>query len=341
MKGREETQKSNEISAQRYLDGRPKILQQYYSSIWNKTHHTKKQYINALSRFFDYLEENGFNTNDMNIWDNIKPLTINQYLEHLRVDENGVKRCDSYRNMQFYAIKSFFHFLEFNDLIIKNPCNRVEIIKTRQDLDVVYLTMDEVKTLKQNIINGVGNERAKARYAPWVDRDIAMVHLVLCTGLRAGAMREINMEDLDFENKRIRVVEKENFVKDIYIDDETIRVLSKWIVQREKYLLKKDKEVDALFIANTCKRISSTTFNDIIKKYSYNINKKITPHKLRSTFAMNVYGATGDIYITSNLLGHKNVETTKRYTTITEKRKHDAIDKLAKMYSEHQSDMYK
>ena len=194
--------------------------------------------------------------------------------------------------------------------------------------------------LKQNILEKGADERRKV-YSIFADRDIAMVHLVLCTGLRAGALREINIEDLDFDNRRIRVIEKENFIKDIYIDDETIKVLQKWLKTREEYLNKREKESDALFISNVCKRISPRTFGNIIKEYSYNINKNITPHKLRSTFAMNVYDTTKDIYITSNLLGHKNVETTKRYTTVTEKRKQEAIDKLAKMYSEHQSDIYK
>ena len=111
MRGREETQRENEKAAERYLEGKPEILRQYYSSIWNKTHHTKKQYANALSRFFDYLEVNGHDTKNMFMWNNIKPLVINQYLEYIRVDENGKVKSDSYRNMQFFAVKSFFTFL--------------------------------------------------------------------------------------------------------------------------------------------------------------------------------------------------------------------------------------
>ena len=78
------------------------------------------------------------------------------------------------------------------------------------------------------------------------------------------------------------------------------------------------------------KRLDASSVNDMIKKYTYNIDKKITAHKLRSTFATNIYEATGDIYVTSKLLGHANIETTKRYAALNKEKERNAMDKISK-----------
>lgn len=330
MNGRLENQKKTEERICRILNDQPEILTTYYISIGDKTHNTKLKYLNAVTRFVSYLNNNNLYIDNQPWWENIKPIHINSYMDFIKTTPDGTERSESYRCMQYHAVSSFFNFLLDNDYIEKNPCDKVKLPRVKKEVGVVYLTLDEVNQLESNIINGIGSDRAKSRQEKWKERDLALVHLVLCTGLRVSALTEINISDVDLNNAVIRVTEKENFTRDVYLDKHTVQLLKKWITKRKELL--DDKESDALFISRERTRISTKATNEMIKKYAQTIGKHITTHKLRSTFAMNVYEATGDIYVTSNLLGHNSVETTKIYTTVTEQKKRAVADVLSNLY---------
>lgn len=335
MKGRQENCNKIEEHLLKIMTMHSAIIKDYYSYIDNKTHNTKKMYVNRVIHYLNSLKDKGLDIDDVSIYKEIKPANIRQYMKDTRykTDRNGnIKELsDSYRTLQLAAIGSFFDFLIENHYISENPCHEVKLPRAKEDKAIVYLTPNEVATLKNNIKNGVGNNRAKAKQAHWYERDMAIMHLLLHTGLRVSALTEINLEDIDLSSNIIRVTEKENFTRDIFIDEITTSYLNEWLNKRKELMSGWDN-CEALFISNGRTRISSLTVNDLVKKYTYNIDKKITPHKLRATFATTVYNTTKDIYITSNLIGHASIETTKRYAAIADEQRRAAVNLIADIY---------
>lgn len=329
MDGRIENKRKVEQYLTQLIQDKPSVLKDYYMYLSDKTHNTKKTYISHVIRFLTFLESKEYDIFDINTYNNVKPYIINEYLANTEYKLNGEIVSDAYKTLQINVLKSFFEFLIDYEIIHKNPCKNLKAPKSNKQISVIYLTSDEIQVLKGNVRNGVGNQNSKDKQKEWFERDYAIVCLELCTGLRVSALVEINLSDIFFAENKIRVTEKENITKDVYINEEVCQVLKDWLVKRDKFM-KGYEPTDALFISHLRKRMSTKSVNEIVKKYTYNIDKKITAHKLRSTFGMNVYEATGDIYITSELLGHSNVETTKRYACVTEEKRRKAIEDMMK-----------
>ena len=173
-------------------------------------------------------------------------------------------------------------------------------------------------------MNGCGSEIAKTKQEKWRSRDYAIIILGLSLGLRVTSICEIDVDDINMEANELKIIEKGNKMRTIMFSDHVKNVLNDWIQDREIKLIESGKTSTALFISNKLTRISSRTVAHLVEKYTYNIDKRITPHKLRSTCATNVYGATGDIYLTADILGHRNIANTRRYAQVSEERKKKA-----------------
>lgn len=334
MKGRQENIKKTEEKLNEIVKAHSDILTQYYYYLDDKTHNTKRMYVYRVKKYLDFLRENKFDIEDISTYQKMETQDIKYYMKETKYnirDGEAAELSASYRTLQLSAIRSFYEFLIEEYKLENNPCLRVKLPKVKEDKDIVYLTPDEVAIIKNNIKNGVGNSRAKAKQEHWYERDMCLIHILLHTGLRVTALTEIDVDDIDFENNIIRVTEKENFTRDIDINLDTVKYLKAWLEKR-KELLEGWPDVNALFISNNRTRINPNTVNKMVKKYCYNIDKKITPHKFRSTFATTVYSATQDIYITSDLIGHANIETTKKYAAINKEKRKAVINLLSDIY---------
>lgn len=300
MRGRAETDLVWNTKTMNILKSCPNILNDYYYSLINKTRMTTYRYISYVRDFL-----NAVNCGDN--YSDIKTSDINRYIQSLDKD-NG----QSIKATRFYAISNFFEFLIDEELVDKNPCKRAAKPKLKGAKDVVYLTEDEIEIMKRNI-----RENSKG----WCKtRDMAILVLAIRTGLRVTSICEINISDINFEDGYITVVEKGNKIREIPISQNTVDMLQNWINERNA-MWGAYEENDALFVANTRKRISQKSIELMVKKNSKGINKKITPHKLRSTCATNLYERTGDIYLVADVLGHANIQNTKRYTSIGQEKK--------------------
>ena len=148
---------------------------------------------------------------------------------------------------------------------------------------------------------------------------MAIVALFLGTGIRVSELVGLNVEDVDFKNNSFVVTRKGGNRVILYLNEEIKEYLTVYIKYRETLLLPKDEK--ALFISIQKTRLTTRAVENIIKKYSKIAVplKKITPHKLRSTFGTELYRTTGDIYVVADVLGHKDVNTTKKhYAALTE-----------------------
>ena len=321
MKGRKEHEEKIMKHIDCILQDVPYYVRDYYNAMNRKTATTKLEYIRHLLNFLDFLKkETPLDINDVNCFNVVKPSRISRYLTSM----SGVS--DGFKATRLYGVKNFFKYLAADDIIEKNPCNqdKIEAPKVNSDNKITYLSREEIQIVKDNIFKGVGSCRAKSRQVGWESRDYAIIMLALSLGLRVSSICEINIEDIDFDTNELVVVEKGNKTRRLVLSPQVKIVLHEWVADRANKLMSHDDSDGALFVSNRLARITPNGVAKLVKKYTYNIDKHITPHKLRSTCATNVYNATGDIYLTAHVLGHSNSANTRRYAQISEERKQKA-----------------
>ena len=154
-----------------------------------------------------------------------------------------------------------------------------------------------------------------------------MLTLFLGTGIRVSECVGLNVEDIDFDNNAFKITRKGGNQVILYFGEEVKEALLKWLeVRNQKKLPENEK---ALFVSLQNRRITVRAVENLVKKYSRAVTplKKISPHKLRSTYGTNLYRETGDIYIVADVLGHKDVNTTrKHYAAISEDKRRSVAD---------------
>lgn len=329
MTGRLEEEVKVEAKIKYLIKNKPKIVTRYYNSFMDETYNTKKNYITHTIEFIDYMADK-YNI-DFDNYEHIKfikSIHINEFLNNFiyKKSNERKKNTNTYIANKLSAIRHFLDFLCDNDILEQNPCSKIKTPRDNRLHSITYLTKDEIDILKNNINSGVGSQQAINYQKKWKNRDLAIIMLGITTGLRVSAICNINIDDISFINKSVRVIEKGDVEKDVYIPDNVLSIISLWLSERNEILNKKD--VNALFISNQKKRITTQSVRIMLKKYTYNINKNITPHKLRSTTATNLLEQTGDIALVAEVLGHKNLQNTKRYVKVSNEKKIDAANIL-------------
>lgn len=326
MSGRQEMDDKYKVATEGLLERTNNILKTYYINMRAvKTASTVYQYIAKLKVFLDYLEDRENEDVTYKMLNSLKPVDINVFLDWYR-NNSGKEKSDNTMAFMFNAINSFFIFLEMNEYIDKNPCEKLKAQKVKIDKTPTTLTNDEIKRIADYILYSE-IETENKRF--WRSRDYLMFMIACRTGLRISAICSIDINDIDFTNNTITVVEKEKETRQIYFGSSTKKLLQDWIYERNKYLGDDKDVVDALFITSRRERMSVVGARVMLEKYLGIIEgKHLTPHKLRATFATLAWGEFGDIYLVASMLGHKNVQTTTRYTDISAKRKKKAANVL-------------
>ncbi|HCX65085.1 MAG TPA: integrase, partial [Eubacteriaceae bacterium] len=146
------------------------------------------------------------------------------------------------------------------------------------------------------------------------ERDLALMTLFLGTGIRVSELVALNIDDFDFSNNSFLITRKGGNQVVLYFSDEVKQVLSNYLGIRNQTDALPGHE-EALFLSLQKKRLGVSSIQKLIKKYTEKVTplKNISPHKLRSTFGTNLYRESGDIYLVADVLGHKDVNTTKKH----------------------------
>ena len=335
MNGRLEKEKDFERKCSNMLKSMPKIANMFYvyfkASDSKRTNVSCHVYLNGIRTYFKYLILNGIDPDNIDYYTNVKPADITMFIDYYRNSGNK-KKCDSSVALIVNVVKAFYLFLEDNGYIAKNPCTKIKPPKNDIRVKPTVMTKEEVNKVKDYILyeeKTFYNNNIDEEY--WRLRDYLIFILGCRTGLRCSAISSINLNDIDFTNNCIIVVEKGNVKRNVYFGDNTKEILKKWIIARN-YILN-GNSLDALFISRKRNRISNQAIISMIEKYTSEVipNKHITPHKMRSTCATNLWNETHDIYMVANQLSHKSLANTKRYTDISEsesKRVANILDEL-------------
>ena len=198
--------------------------------------------------------------------------------------------------------------------------------------EIIRLDSDEVVRLLDEVESGDNLTKSQKKYHDKTKlRDTALLTLLLGTGMRVSECVGIDINDVDFKNSGIKIRRKGGYEAIVYFGDEVEIALLNYLEYRNTIIPVAGHE-NALFLSLQNKRISVRSVENLVKKYSGLITtlKHITPHKLRSTYGTNLYKETGDIYLVADVLGHKDVNTTrKHYAAIEDRRRYNARNEVS------------
>lgn len=229
------------------------------------------------------------------------------------------------------SIRSFYDYLFKNGRIPSNVTTLVPLPKIHEK-PILRLSMDEMHRMLEQAATGDGlTSRQKAWHKLTVKRDFALLSLFLGTGVRVSECVGMNIGDVDLENNAFLVTRKGGNQVVLYFPAEVAEALAEYITEREKMEAQPGHE-DALFLSMQKRRITQRAVQNLVKKYAAvaaPLKPRISPHKLRSTFATNLYNKTGDIYLVADVLGHTSVDTTrKHYADMTDARRRMAAEQV-------------
>ena len=211
------------------------------------------------------------------------------------------------------SIKTMYHYFYKQQRISTNAPSIVDMPKIHEK-PIIRLEVDEIAKLLDVVESGEQlTEKQKVYHEFTKKRDLAIVALLLGTGIRVSECVGINLEDIDFNYNGVKITRKGGNETIIYFSREVEKILRNYLMERKE---KPCKDLDQpLFLSLQNKRISVRSVQLLVKKYSAHVTslKKITPHKLRSTYGTQLYQETGDIYLVADVLGHKDVNTTKKH----------------------------
>lgn len=230
-----------------------------------------------------------------------------------------LKRPNFHQNSQtgkarkLATIKTLYHYFYKQERITTNAPSIVDMPKIHEK-PIIRLEVDEIAKLLDVVESGEQlTEKQKIYHEFTKKRDLAIIAILLGTGIRVSECVGINLEDIDFNYNGVKITRKGGNETIIYFSTEVEKILRDYLVERKN---KPCKDMDnPLFLSLQNKRISVRSVQLLVKKYSAHVTtlKKITPHKLRSTYGTQLYQETGDIYLVADVLGHKDVNTTKRH----------------------------
>ena len=260
----------------------------------------------------------------------IEPVDIEEYMEYLKVytrtqDEELITNGERGLKRKMSALRSFYNYYFTRQAISKNPTLLVDMPKLH-DKAIIRLDADEVAMLL-DFVESAGDKltgQALTYYKKTKERDLAIMTLLLGTGIRVSECVGLDLNDVDFKNNGITVTRKGGNQMVVYFGDEVADALLDYIEGSRKAITPLSGHENALFLSTQRRRMGVQAVENMVKKYARQVtpNKKITPHKLRSTYGTSLYKETGDIYLVADVLGHKDVNTTKKhYAAIDEDRR--------------------
>lgn len=229
------------------------------------------------------------------------------------------------------CVRSFFEYLFKQEIIPANVATKISLPK-RRDKPILYLEPEESQKLMDTVLTGEGlSPRERKLLAITRERDLAILMLFLGTGIRVSELVGLDLDDIDLAQNAFVVTRKGGSQSILYYPDSVKAALEAYLLQREKLNPLPGHEY-ALFLSLQRRRITDRAVGNLVKKYAAvaaPLKKRISPHKLRSTYGTRLYQETGDIYLVSESLGHSDVNTTKRhYAAMQDSRRREAAEHI-------------
>ena len=320
MNGRLEKEMKFYGAIEEKLKTLPSVFNDYYISMRanRKSYTTINVYINNILHFINFLGDNI----SEDFYKHITASDIERYIISLETREtkNGIQRMgDDILQCRWSSLNNFFDWLMKRNYISINPMSTVNRPKNNTQHKVIYLTKVEVNRLYRAIERNPNEVESI--------RDETLIKVALATALRISALLNLNIDDIDFDNNVINVIEKRQKVRSIQIGNNLQELLKNWIkIRNEVYA---NTETNALFLSNRTQRMSDDAANYMLKKYCKEAEiKVITFHKLRASAACMLAKNGMPLKTIAKQLGHNSTEVTQRYVAAFDEDNEKALNIL-------------
>ncbi|MBR4420040.1 MAG: tyrosine-type recombinase/integrase [Clostridia bacterium] len=321
------------------IDELPPFCREFFIGIENNTSAlTRLNYAIDLRIFFDFVIKKIFKGKkvcDLKLDDleKISSSDIERYLSYLNNythDGKNLSCNERAKQRKLASVRAMYKYFFNKEKIVANTAAKVQTPKIH-DKEIIRLEVNEVVDMINTVETGDGlSARQKAYHENTKIRDTAIITLFLGTGIRISELVGLNIDDIFMDSNSFVITRKGGNRTILYFTDEVKNALLEWIEYRAQ-IKELDKDEKALFLSLRNRRISVRNVQILVEKYAKVVTplKKITPHKLRSTFGTNLYQETGDIYVVADFLGHRDINTTKKhYAAMSDDLRRSAIKKV-------------
>ena len=312
----------------------PSYTYEFLDSRAQRNPNTAISYTYDLLTFFEYLKEfcppaKSYDIKDVpiDILNNLSFQDINEYQKYLSakdvtiIGKNDLQNNTSGIARKMSALRSFYKYQCQHEFLTNDPTVGANK-QSRKDDDhvIIRLTPSEVDTFLTTIMNSeVGSLRQQKMLQNTKFRDYAILTLLLRTGIRVSECVSLDVSDINFKENSMCVVRKGHKEHILYFDEVTKAALTDYLeIERPRYIESKDEK--ALFMSTRKSRMAVRSVQEMVDKYAKVAvsNKKISPHKMRSTYGTALYNKTGDIRLVADVLGHSDINTTAKHYAASE-----------------------
>ena len=317
----------------------PPFAEDYFIGIENQTSTlTRLNYAYDLRIFFYFLVKKCFrnkSVRDLTLQDleSVKSTDIERFLSflgHYEFNGNTESCNERAKARKLSSVRALYRYFFRHDKISVDNAAKVSMPKLHEK-EIIRLEVNEVSDLLNCAESGTGmTPQQRAYHEHTKIRDIAILTLFLGTGIRISELVGLNNDDIDFTANSFVVTRKGGNKAILYFSEEVADALARYMAYKEDDKNTPENE-HALFLSLQMKRISVRAVENLVKKYSRIVSplKKISPHKLRATYGTQLYRETNDIYVVADVLGHKDVNTTKKhYAAISEDARRSVAGKV-------------
>ncbi len=328
------------------LDTLPDFARQFNVGIAMRTMPlTRLGYLRDIRVFCDYLTKKRFKTKQpteltLADLDSLSPTDIEAFIDYLSsytIDGKHYSCKDHAKERKVSALRAMFKYFYKKEKLSGDIMTKVDTPKVHAK-PIIRLDVNEVVDLLDEAESG---ERLSGRQKNFHEltaiRDEAMLSLFLGTGIRISECVGLNRRDINFEDNSFVVTRKGGNTTILYFSEEVADALKRYVDWLDTQIAEKTAfgaritNRDALFISIKGTRMTPRAVELMVKKYAKIIApfKRITPHKLRSTYGTNLYHETHDIFVVADVLGHRDVNTTrKHYAAMSDDIRRDAVNKI-------------
>lgn len=321
----DEQNRQNILKMRAVVETLPSFCKIFFRGIEDYTSaRTRLAYAYDIRLFFEYLHEKNAICAKMEIrdfplslLDQLTRLDIEEYLEYMSLyskEGREITNEERGKSRKLAALRSFYNYFYKAEMIENNPAALVAMPKLHEK-EIIRLEPNEVAILLDQVEDGTKLTKKEQEYHKKTKvRDVALLTLLLGTGIRVSECVGLDLKDVNFEVGGIKIRRKGGYEAIVYFGDEVETALLDYLEEREEIIPLEGHE-DALFLSMQNRRITVRAVENLVKKYASRVTtlKKITPHKLRSTYGTALYQETGDIYLVADVLGHKDVNTTRKH----------------------------
>ncbi len=321
----DEQNKQNVLKMRAVLETLPSFCKTFFRGIEEYTSaRTRLAYAYDIRLFFEYIHEQNAVYSRMDIKDfplsilnELTRMDIEEYLEYMSLyqkDGRDITNDERGKSRKLAALRSFYNYFYRSEMIETNPAALVAMPKLHEK-EIIRLEPNEVAMLLDQVEDGTKLTKKELEYHKKTKvRDVALLTLLLGTGIRVSECVGLDINDVNFDVCGIKIRRKGGYEAIVYFGDEVETALLDYLEERE-HMIPVEGHENALFLSMQNRRITVRAVENLVKKYASRVTtlKKITPHKLRSTYGTALYRETGDIYLVADVLGHKDVNTTRKH----------------------------